>query len=259
MLIPAVVALVGMMAVGLHVQDGGPAAGQGAPSELPKASDLVSKCLARYGSCNTLTGTIRMVQQAGEARVSIETVLQYEKPSKLYVMQTKYAGESWKWAITSNGEQFSYNAPLDLPPHDPRIRLVEPVKSGNKVLDVRDIFAVGSSTLGDVSFPLIALLGTPAAIRKSLDEWAGMQTTGRTRVSEQEAYVIVGQWRDGPTAQPTGRFRIVIGTEGDLYSYEKEEVVAFHPDLPPMQVRTEWQVRAEPNGKVNPALFRVLR
>lgn len=258
MLMAAVAATLGIWGIGWSAQDQR-APGQAAPAELPRASDLVSKCLARYSDCKTMTGTIRMVQQAGETRVAIETVLQYEKPSKLYVMQTKYAGESWKWAITSNGEQFSYNAPLELPPHDPRIRLVEPVKSGNKVLDVRDIFAVGSSTLGDAGFPLVAVLGTPPAVRRALDEWAGMQTTDRTRVGEQDAYVIVGQWRDGAKAQPTGRFRLVIGTEGDLFSYEKEETVSFHPDLAPMVVRTEWSVRVQPNGTVNPALFRVIR
>src|SRR4051812_2027201 len=95
-----------------------------APGPKPQAnaaSQLVSKMLKYYSGAQSITGTITYTASDGAGSAQLITVLQYEKPSKLYIKQYKGGPHQMMWLVTSDGKYFSYNAPDNLPGSNERL------------------------------------------------------------------------------------------------------------------------------------------
>ena len=85
-------------------------------SKSPAAKVLIEKMMNRYYSAQTLTGTIKLTVSTEAGSASLDTVLQYERPAKLYIRQQKNVanpdpGQPSKWLVTSDGTSFSYDIP----------------------------------------------------------------------------------------------------------------------------------------------------
>lgn len=246
------------VALSLAASSATPRSAQEAPQGAPKPSELVSKCLDKLATAKTMVGSIRFIQTIGNIQVQIDTNLQYELPSRLYLHQSRKSREPWNWAVTSDGVNFSYDAPLHLPPYRP-IRLTEPVKVGEKSLSCREIYFSTCGMIGDKGAPLDMALGRPEVIRQVLDQWATMTLEGETKVGDKMAYVISGDWREDAKKPVTGKFWIVVSPSGDLHRYQTRETVSFDQALGPQVVDSTWEVKFELNAKPNPQLFAVIR
>src|SRR5690349_22569 len=73
------------------------------------AKELIQKMLARYHAAQTLTGTIKLTVKTEAGAASMDTWIQYERPSKLYIRQKKNSANPdpeapSSWLITSDGK-----------------------------------------------------------------------------------------------------------------------------------------------------------
>lgn len=226
----------------------------------PSASALVSRMLAHYSSAQSLTGTIRFTQSAQNTSVGIETVLQVERPSRLYIRQVLRSNEPAAWLVVSDGKQFSYNTPNNLPGSENLPRLVEQVSQNGTTLDSRAIYKAGATSIGDRSAPLDIAIGHPDDLKSLTFQWATLEYRGRRKLGDEEVDVIGGRWRPYGEAPASGQFEMYILPTGELRRYAiLESVSPQGANGTVFEVRSVWDVRITANGKPDPALFRVIR
>lgn len=224
-------------------------------AETPAA--LVSKMLARYSSAQTLVGTIVFVQSAAGASVTTTTHVQYEKPSKLYVRQVRASSDPAESSITCDGARFSYDVPKDVAA-TPGQRLIETVEQGGVRLDVKEIYAASGRSLIDRSAPLDIAISRLEDLKFLRNQWATVESLGKTEQDGEVRQMVGGQWREYGTAAVSGRYTMWIGPQGDLRQYEVRERLAVR-DQAATEVVSSWQVKLTVNGKPDPALFTLKR
>ncbi len=113
---------------------------QTAVPAAPKADAgvLISKAFARYDAAQTVSGTIRLIQEAKGISVQIDTELQYERPSKIYLRQVKGGSDPQQSLLVSDGIKFSFDKPLEaLGP----ARFTEDVTQKGRQQSVGDLYA----------------------------------------------------------------------------------------------------------------------
>ncbi|MCB8933468.1 MAG: hypothetical protein M9921_00830 [Fimbriimonadaceae bacterium] len=224
------------------------------------ASGLVSRMLGRYSAASSMTGTIRFTQSAQRNSVTIETTLQYEKPSKLYIRQQLRSSEPMTWLVVSDGTQFSYNTPENLPGAANLPRLVEQVKQNDVTLDTRGIYKAAASSIGDRSAPLDIVIGDPDDLKGLTFQWATLEYRGQVLVGDERLDLIAGRWRPYGTAPAHGTYEMYLTPSGELRRYVVVETVGAGPENPTViEVRSVWDVNLKIDGKVDPALFKVVR
>ncbi|HZH97804.1 MAG TPA: hypothetical protein VEX38_02430 [Fimbriimonadaceae bacterium] len=236
---------------------------QGGQAQQPSGSEIVGKMLAHYYGANTATGKIKLTQSMMNHSVVIETTLQFEKPSKLYIKQVQ-TGKSGQrtWLVTSDGKSFAYDPPSVVISRKP-IRLMEAVQQNDKTLDVRDIYRAIVESLGDRSAPLDVVIGRREDLEFLQHQLATVRYAGRDKVGETEVNVITGDWREYGAAPVSGTYQMLITDAGELKRYARKETLAVAmgngQSLPPQDVLTVWDVDVQVNGKPDPALFKVVR
>lgn len=224
------------------------------------ASGLVSNMLGRYADAKSMTGTIRFTQSAQRSSVSIETTLQFEKPSKLFIRQQLRSSEPMTWLVVSDGSQFSYNTPENLPGAANLPRLVEQVEQNGVKLDTKGIYKAAASSIGDRSAPLDIVIGHPEDLKGLTYQWATLEYRGRVQLGDETVDLIAGRWRPYGTAPAHGTYEMYLTPSGELRRYVVVETVSAGPENPQMlEVRSVWDVRVAINGKPDPALFKVVR
>lgn len=223
-------------------------------------SALVSRMLARYANVNSMVGTIRFTQTAQSKSVSIETTLQFERPSKLFIRQQLRSSDPMTWLVVSDGKEFSYNTPENLPGAANLPRLIEKVVQNDIALDTRAIYKAAASSIGDRSAPLDIVIGDPDDLKGLTYQWASLEYRGRVRLGDEDVDLIVGRWRPYGTAPAHGTYEMYLTPSGELRRYVVIESVSAGPQNPTViQVHSVWDVRLTINGKVDPALFKVIR
>lgn len=230
----------------------------------PKPSAIISKMIERYSTAKTITGTIKLRQGVKDAAPgSVVTILQFDKPSKLYIQQTLRASEGGSWLIVSDGKRFSYDAP-ELPFVRKGQRLVEPLaQPGAEPLDIRGVYSVAGQTLEDRSAPLDIALGRLQDLQLFTSQLVTLEYLGKAKIGEQEVTVIGGGWRPYNTAPPaepmpaSGRFEIYISDAGDLKRYIVRQMVGRPDGTNPFEVTSQWEVDLTVNGTPDPSLFKV--
>jgi hypothetical protein len=228
-------------------------------TQEPSGGAIVSKMLARYDAAQSLTGSIRLTQGAGKEAGTLDTFIQYEKPSKLYIKQVlNSSGRTW--LITSDGVNFSYNRPENLPTGKTQIeRLREPVQPrGSEPLDLKSIYAVAGQCLPDRSAPLDIAIGWKDYLRLFVGQLATAEYAGRTKIGDTEVQVVRGGWREDSTRPVMGRYEIYITDEGDLKRYVVAMPMKLDPRTDAIEVVSHWEVKLSVNGKPEAALFKVI-
>jgi outer membrane lipoprotein-sorting protein len=246
---PLVVTLAGFAALSM---------GQEAPR--PTASALVSKVLAYYSGAQSMVGTIRFTQTAQSRSVVVETNLQFERPSKLYIRQELIAGERMLWLVVSNGTEFSYNTPENLPGATNLPRLIESVSQNGLTLDVPKIYKAAASSIGDRSAPLDIAIGHPEDLKSLTFQWATLESRGRVRLGEEEVDLVAGRWRPYGSAPASGQYEMYISPTGELRRYVVLESVSPQgANGAVLEIRSVWDVRLKVGAAVNQALFKIIR
>ncbi|MFY9233360.1 MAG: hypothetical protein WAO58_02770 [Fimbriimonadaceae bacterium] len=235
------------------------------PQATPRPSELISKMIAHYNKAQTLTGTIKLRQGANgqAAQGSIDTAIQFELPSKLYINQIQNTSDPMRWLITSDGVQFAYDTPEELP--GTRRRLVEKVKPRpNETLDVKGIYSAAARSLGDRSAPLEIAIGRPGDLKFFTQQLVTLEYAGRTKIGEEDVHVIRGGWReyqqvgaiDKVTA--TGTYEIFINDLSDFRRYIVYQSIRPSVNSAIINVVSQWDINLVVNGKPDPALFKVV-
>lgn len=239
-------------------------AGGAAPSSptavgaKPSAASILGRVFARYATAERVTGKILHSATGGGGTAGMETELQYERPSRLYLRQQK-PGDPIDFLITSDGKHFSYNAPVrQLPYVDPKERMVEPVQTPFALHTVPLIYAAGSDAIKDRSVPLDIAIGRTEDLQFVRATWANLLYVGLQSVNGKECHVIRGDHRVNGSSPVSGRFEIAVTAEYDLVRYQI--IQRFAPPTNPeamVDVLFNWDVSLEVNGTVDPKLFRV--
>jgi hypothetical protein len=249
---------------------------QPAPQQVNPASQLVSKMLAYYTDAQSLTGTILYTATDGQGKVQLQTTLQFERPSKLYIRQSKPGGGQ-QWLVTSDGKYFSYDAPGHLlgvrqgsglvtgVEGSRTTRLVEKVQQIDGVLDVGRIYAVAAyASLGDRSVPLDVAIGRKEDLKHDVLMWMTVESGGKVQVNGVDANLVKGGWRPygdmkAANGQPPGLYEMIITDDGKLLRYQVEQWIAADRGTPPFKLRETWDVDLTVNGKANSSLFKLVK
>jgi hypothetical protein len=221
------------------------------------AGEVVSNLLTRYNAAVSVVGNIKFVQSYKGVSVTTDTALQYEKPSKLYAKQVR-PGED-PWLVTSDGQLFSYSAPL-LGGFQKGKRLIERVDQLGKLLTVREIYGASLARILDRSAPMEIAIGRLEDLRLIRNQWASMQLGEPDPKGNK---VVTGKWREDGGSTPSGTYEMLVSPEGDLLRYTIKEMRGFRgPDgkqIPPDLLVSDWQVTLKIDAPVDPALFSVVR
>lgn len=220
------------------------------------AATVVSRMLTRYHQAVSVVGRIQLTQSFRNTRVVVRSVLQYEKPSKFYLLQNLEASEPKTSLVTSDGKFFSYNVP-ELPFVAGQRRLVEAVDQNGKLLDVRDIYQASVRSLVDRSAPLDIAVSRRDDLAFLRDQWMDLQ------VQKQEAdFVVSGKWREFAGQAVTGTLQMVISPEYDLKVYEIRERRQFAYQgqrTEPDTLVSRWDVALKVDAPADPKLFTLVR
>lgn len=232
--------------------------------DAPTAKDLIEKMLAKYHAAKTLTGQVKLTVSAEGGSASLSSTLQYERPNKLYLYQQKLSGtpdpeSPSKWLITSDGNLFSYNIPNDKFLASPGVRLVEPVQNARARTQhtIATIYAAAGKSLGDRSMPLDIAIGGREDLIFRIGQWATRAVIGTKEVSGKTGYIVGGDYRAYSGSPVLGKFQITVTAEGDLLQYVEEQHVAVE-GRDKVKVVSQWDVQFAVDGKVDPALFKVV-
>lgn len=235
------------------------------------AADLVGRMLRHYDGGSSLTGTIRMVQSVQNVSIGIETYVQWEKPSKLFIRQDRKNSEARSFFVTSDGTNFSY----DLPEERigvPGERLIEQVTQAGRQLTYREIYAVASRSLADRSAPLDIAIARTDDLKYIRNQWASLETLDREVPDGIKA--VGGSWRLYAGTPASGTYEMWIEeSTGSLKRYIHRET--FQPDattldgkfktkklnlnVGPITITTVWDVDLKVGGMPDSALFKVIK
>jgi hypothetical protein len=210
---------------------------------------------AKFAGAQTLTGRIVLTQGAMNQSGQLVTEVQYERPSKLFIRQTK-GTSSTSVTVASDGKLFTYPAPK-LPWQSEGTRLFESVKVRDKTLTIGDIYSASGLSLIDRCAPLDIAIGRKEDLDFLRRQWATLEYKGTADRSGETVHVIMGSWRDYGNAPVTGQFRMLLSQDAELREYAVSEGVNI-PDLGTRTtVMSVWDVKLQINGKPDPALFKV--
>lgn len=230
-----------------------------AQPEAPRPSALVGKMLARYFEAPTIVGRIGLTVAAPTGAVNVETTLQIERPGKMYIRQTKSAGDKRAFLITADGKGFTYDAPDIRIGQPSNKRLFEAYGKKTEIYDLKAAFSVAGAVLPDRSMALDVAIGRREDLAFIRGQWATMQAMGSFPVREQTAFVVGGDWRPDATAPVAGTYRMAITADGDLVQYEiRQTIVVPGSNLGPQTIVQTWDVNLSLTTKPNPDLFKLV-
>jgi len=200
-----------------------------------------------------VAGQITLTQAAQNVKITIQTDLQYDKPDKIYLRQTKQGGEPHQWLLVSDGKIFSYDKPAGIlgPP-----RFREYVTEHNMHQDVRAIYTAADRSLGDRSCMLDIAIGKTDDLKAIVGQWATMKLVGNSKIDEQEVTEIDGDYRENSLSAITGRYQMFIGKDGDFVRYVLYQrfAVPDHADQV-VDVTSTWDSSLKVDGPTNPELY----
>jgi len=217
------------------------------------AAVVVGKLLSKYADAKTLSGTVRFTQSLGNVSVGIDTRIQFERPSKLFIRQDRRSSEPKTWIVTSDGKIFSYDPPDNL--SGGTSRLLEAIPESGSI---KDIYNATSRSMGDRDAPLIIAISRQRDLEYLRNQWVSVDYV-EPKPANSEGYVVVGgKWREFVSAPASGSWELWLDAKGELRKYVRREVIAAE-GMAPQQVVTVWDVAFEIDGKVDPTLFQVIR
>lgn len=242
-------------------QEGSPQGTATQSQASPTAGELVSKCLARYFGAKTISGTIIHTVQAMGKSQAITTTIIAERPSKLFLQQVRTDPEAKSWLVTSDGQRFTYPEPAGIVlSSNSAGRLVEPVIDLKKhAQTVNEILQASSSSIGDVSDPLLMVLGWTGAQKALLSRWKTLKIERVDMLDGKRAYTVGGLYVNPAAGGETGQYHMVIDEDGNLLASELD--VYFQPSgdpkATPVLVKQLWKCTIAIDGKVDEAKFTV--
>ena len=183
------------------------------PQETPP--QLVSRMIRRYYDAKTIGGTIRSELDVSGAKLTIDTTLWLERPSKLYLRQTTSAGPSF--LVTADGKDFSYGKPaVGGQEGEGTGRLVE-FQGAN---DLGFVYSTASLSVAERSTPLDLAISRGPDLKMLRDQWVTVTDGGTKDIDGVQCRVVTGKWTSNPAYGVLGHYAMWISPEGDLMQFE---------------------------------------
>jgi outer membrane lipoprotein-sorting protein len=223
--------------------------------DTPNGSQLVSLMLRRYNEANTVSGTVQLVQRAQNQSITVQTELQYERPSKIYIKQVQTGANARQALIVSDGVRFAYDRPEGVLGRE---RFVEPVKQGNSVMTVAEMYNAAQYSLVSKSPALDMIIARVDDLRTLRSQWGSINLRDERKVNGVTVYTVVASKRSVPNAAPSGSMEMHITEAGDLVRYvEKEMIMIPRATREPFPVQSIYTINVQVNGPVNASYFAV--
>ncbi len=215
------------------------------------AVQLVGRMLAYYNDAKSMTGRIMLTQSANGVSGTVETFLQFETPSKLYIRQQKSVGDQRVFTVISDGKTFGYDSPV----RDGK-RLYEKVAPAKDYfLNVRQIYAATSAGLADRSTPLDIAIGRTEDLSFLKSQLVTVTYQGTTKYGEEDVHVVMGDWRPYGEAGTEGQYRMYITEGGELRQFALSQTIQPKGAPQAIQAMSTWNIKLTKNGKPDPALW----
>ncbi|HVL39076.1 MAG TPA: hypothetical protein VM328_06765, partial [Fimbriimonadaceae bacterium] len=198
---------------------------------------------------------------------TVESLLQYERPSKIYLRQVRKSSDPFTYVLSSDGKHFTYDAPdsnlkfaksnrdriqesIEVPQADPT---AAPVR-----LNIGDMYAAAAFSLGDRSAPFDIAIGRIEDLRFLTGQWPALSYQGITELRGERVHVIHGHWRPSDAVErATGQFELYISETFDLRRYvvrERAQLAARSE----IAIVSDWSVNLLVGGKPDPNLFKLV-
>lgn len=224
-------------------------------TKAPEATELLGRAIKHYFDATSLAGTIKMTQSAKGLTIGVMTDLQFDRPNKMFLRQTR-GGSSPKQMMTiSDGKYFTYDKPAERlgPP-----RFIEAVTQKGYTQDIKEIYAASILACLDRS-PVLDILISRRQDLVDLRSHLGSMTVTKTSDSKAgKIYEIEGLYMDLPGEEATGTFQATINEDGDLLSFGRVQRYMV-PDkiAETIIIKTTWDVNVKVNVQTNPDLYNV--
>lgn len=226
---------------------------QSAPS--PTTGAVISRMFDRYNKADSLSGTVVFTQTAQGRTVTIDSQIQYDRPTQFYLRQVQ-RGQSRPNLTIADGKMFTYEVPRNLNAK-PGDRLYEPQNQRGVVYNVSDIYTIALESLLDRSAVFDILIAKPEHLRFVAGQLATRSFLNDNPPSAGQSAVIVGRWRDYANAEPTGTYAIAISPQGDLQRFAITQNLNVAGQT--VEVRSEWTLQIKVGDPGDAALYRVVR
>jgi len=232
----------------------------------PSGAALISGMFKHYAGAGSLVGKIHMIQTAQNVSVTLDTIIAYEAPSKLYLKQTQNSSEPRTWLITSDGTSFTYDYPNNRRfatsrPEPSRLEeAVTPV--GGAKQNYQQIFRASTFSLGELAVPEFLAIGGTDCLQAIKDQIVTIQVMGTAKIGDQNVTIIGGDWRFDAHHRVSAKYQMFISDSGELKRYSQQETVAVkfaEQNMQPQQVLTTWDVDLQVNAKPDESLFNVVK
>jgi outer membrane lipoprotein-sorting protein len=190
---------------------------------------VISKVFLKYYNAKSLSGTIVQETTDGKGVVKITTRVNYERPSKVSILQDYKGGNGLMLSLVGDGVKFAYDPPRTARiPAKPRERLIELVRIDRTGTNVSFIHGVGEMYhAAHVSLMPSTLLDLAVAYKEHLNDFKINVRTialqGLVDVGGQKAYYITGQWQPYHGSAQTGTYEIWVSLDFDLLRFRLVE------------------------------------
>lgn len=182
------------------------------PDTPGKALSLAFK---HYYDATSAAGQIRLTQSARGVSVIIDTTLNFDRPSLLYLQQLE-PSIGKQWLSASDGKYFVYDRP---PTALGRARNMELVEQNGRAQTVTMMYDASTRSIGDHSPALDIIFAGTEDLKALKQHWAKLRLEGSTQVRGRDVNVVAGDYCYIPGREPTGAFEADITDEGDLVRY----------------------------------------
>jgi hypothetical protein len=214
--------------------------------------------LAHYAGAKSLSGTIRMSQEAKGHMITTDTELQFTRPNKIYLKQSEHSSQGRTFLLTSDGKTFSYDKPAGQygPP-----RFEEPTWTQYKTLDLGDIYTATLDSIVDPNHLLNVAIGRRGDLERFVSQLASYRIASFAKAGSDTLYQIVGKYSLGPKVDATADFEMEVTENGDFRKFMIRQLygVPNHPEMPPIPVTTTWESTLHVDGSIDTSLFKTVK
>jgi hypothetical protein len=218
------------------------------------AGAVFSKALAHYFEAKSVSGDIRLTQTAKGVSAVVNTKLQYDRPSLVYLMQTQGGSQPATFLLASNGKQFSYSKPLQTmgPP-----RFLENVTQRGYQQTIGDMYAASIRSLLDRSPILDLAIARKEDMKEVTKHFGDMVIKTKVDSPRGPAYVIEGKYFDVVGEMATGTFGATITEDGDILQLRRVQRFRIPDKLnETIEVLSVWDADLKVNAPTDPTLYK---
>lgn len=233
-------------------------------STTPQAQDagsVISSMLMRYYQAQTLKTTIVHTVSALGKSQTIQTDLQFDRPSLLSIRQVRSEPDANVWIAASDGKAFSYPVPIGIVlGTDQSKTIVEPVKNAlGQDQSVQDLLQAAADSFPDFTDPLLIMAGWKDAQKVMIARWSNLQLQTITDKNGVKDWAITGIYTNSPVSPIKGTFTMIISPDYDLLSLEIKRSYAAPGIGSNQAVATvdTWICQTTLNGTVDQTLFHI--